>query len=192
MILLKSIEENAHILDSKWDIMIAEVFNMERKKKKPALVKFIGDSKQYNDLVKTGDEYYAFFLEHWGNERSNLNVLDKSGDINDWYRLDDFEVIEDKDNVLNDYYAVVKCIKEDVNKDLEAPKVGKEYQAIAVRSEDGLYLVQDESGLDYFYPPEMFEIISDPNGVLQPFTSIVVYDFNYSFDIINKPINKKE
>jgi len=154
-----------------------------RRKKKPALVKFIGNSKEYNNQVITGNEYLAFFLEHWGEKRNNLHILDESGEVNYWYKLEDFEILNDSDNVLNDLYAMVRCIKELPENDSEAPRLDKDYKAIAKRKTDGYYLLQDESGLDYFYPPEMFEVLSDLYGVLKPYTSIIVYDFENRFDI---------
>ncbi len=129
----------------------------------PAKVKYIGaDSKKFT----TGQLYDAFFLEYWGDKRDSLHVRGNDGRIDDFNHFEEFEVIEDKQNLLNDYEATVRCVTHRYDKELFDLLYGKEYKAIG-RDWKGLYLVKDDSGDCYFYGPDNFEIIDDPHGILK-------------------------
>lgn len=52
----------------------------------------------------------------------------------------------------------IKSIIDDVLRLGDIP-IGKEYDVIAV--EDGWYRIIDESGEDYIYPPELFEVTDE-------------------------------
>ena len=128
----------------------------------PAVVKYIGlDTEQFT----YGNEYEAFFLEYWQGKRDSLHVRGNNGEITDFNPFEDFEVISDEGNLLNDYEAIVRCITRRYDDEILALTFGKEYKAIG-RDKDGLYLVMDDSCDCYFYPPEFFEIVSDEHGIL--------------------------
>lgn len=158
--------------------------------KKPAKVKFIGnendyilgcDDKDYHYCKDCGEKssctqtgypqfsygkiYDAYFLEYWQSKRDSLHVKDNDGMIVDFIPFGDFKVLEDPDNVLNLYEATVLCTTHDYNNESFDIKYGKEYKAIG-RDKDGYYLVKDESCDCYFYPADDFEIIKDPNELL--------------------------
>ena len=130
--------------------------------KSPAIVRYIGNS---NKQFTNGNQYEAFFLEYWQGVRNSLHVRNNSGEITDFNRFEDFEIISDEDNVLNFYEATVRCTSHQFDGvDLEL-RYGKEYKAIGC-DKDGYFLVMDESYDCYFYPPEFFEIINDEHGIL--------------------------
>ena len=135
---------------------------MEKYNKKPAQVKYIGAS---SEKFTNGKTYNAYFLEYWQGERNSLHVMDNSGKISDFNPFEDFEVIEDEDNVLNTYEATVKCIAREYDDNSFDLTYGNLYKAIG-REKDGLFLVMDDSYDCYFYSPRCFEIISDEHGLL--------------------------
>ncbi len=135
---------------------------MEKYNKKPAQVKYIGSS---SEKFTNGKTYNAYFLEYWQGERNSLHVMDNSGEISDFNPFEDFEVIEDTDNVLNTYEAIVKCVTHKYDSELFDLTYGKLYKAIG-RDKDGLFLVMDDSFDCYFYSPDWFEIISDEHDLL--------------------------
>ena len=157
---------------------------------KPAIVKFIGKEADYRIscekgngffcrdcanvqdckkepqyLLTNGRCYEAFFLEYWEGERNSLHVCGNDGEIHDFIPFEDFEVISDRDNVLNDYEAIVRCITHDYDDELFDLTYGKTYKAIGCDA-DGMYLVMDESCCCYFYPAREFEIVDDPRDIL--------------------------
>ena len=130
--------------------------------KSPAIVRYIGNS---NKQFTKGKQYEAFFVEYSQGVRNSLHVRNNSGEITDFNRFEDFEVISDKDNVLNFYEATVRCIThkfDGMNLEL---RYGKEYKAIGC-DKDGYLLVMDESFDCYFYSPEFFEIIDDEHEIM--------------------------
>ena len=128
----------------------------------PAVVKYIGlDTEQFT----YGNEYEAFFLEYWQGKRDSLHVRGNNGEITDFNPFEDFEVISDEGNLLNDYEAILRCITRRYDNKILALTFGKEYKAIG-RDKDGLYLVMDDSCDCYFYPPEFFEVVADEHGIL--------------------------
>lgn len=86
---------------------------------KSAIVRFVGNqdncklgcSEKYRFI--NGHLYNAYFLEYWQGERTNLHVKGEDGEVSDFNPFDDFEVIEDCDNVLNDHEAIVRCVTHD-------------------------------------------------------------------------------
>lgn len=129
---------------------------------KPAIVRYIG--KSGNDFTY-GQLYEAFFLEYWQGERNSLHVRTNSGEITDFNPFELFEIVSDDDNVLNTYEAIVRYTRIKHVYSLRELQHGKEYKAIG-RDKDGNYLVMDESYDCYFYPSDIFEIISDEHGIL--------------------------
>lgn len=130
--------------------------------KSPAIVRYIGNS---NKQFTNGNQYEAFFLEYWQGVRNSLHVRNNSGEITDFNRFEDFEVISDKDNVLNFYEALVRCITHKYDGLKLELRYGKEYKAIGC-DKDGYFLVMDESYDCYFYPHEFFKIINDEHSIL--------------------------
>ena len=156
---------------------------------RPALVKFLGNEEDYRlgcdetgwlfccqcPFVSTCNKksqykfkknhmYKAYFLEYWEGVRNSLHVEGEDGIIQDFIPLEDFEVIEDVDNVLTLDEALVKCIVHTAEPDLEL-KYGHIYKAIG-QDKDGMYLVMDESYCCYFYPSDYFEIVEDEKRIL--------------------------
>jgi len=165
--------------------------------KAPAKVKFIGDPKKYTyrhnswdpktDIFLEYDEYScfnkdkiyeAFFLEFLQGDRVSLYVRTDSGQIEHFVHIDDFEVIEDPDNVLNKFEAIVRSKKDCREGTIFGIIKGKEYRAIGlgrnILSSDLAYFVMDESHDNYYYPSDLFDIISDPNAILDPIKGIYV------------------
>jgi hypothetical protein len=57
--------------------------------------------------------------------------------------------------------------------------VGENYNSLwDSRDKDGMYLVMDDTYCCYFYKPELFEIISDPYGIL--IEQSIYYSYNES------------
>ena len=134
---------------------------MSTWQKKPAIVRYIG--KTNNDFTN-GKEYEAFLLEYWQGVRNSLHVRNNGGEICDFNPFEDFEIITDKDNVLNYDEAIVRCITHK-QEGILGLNYGKEYKAIGC-DKDGLFIVMDESFDCYFYPSEFFEIIQDEHDIL--------------------------
>lgn len=157
---------------------------------RPAVVRFIGGEENYKVsceegnslfcrkcgkrkrckkatkyLITYGQCYEAFFLEYWEGKRNSLHVRCNDGEIHDLISFEDFEVISDEDNVLNDYEAIVRCTTHDYDDEEFDLEYGKSYKAIGCDA-DGLYLVMDETRCCYFYPAHDFEIVDDPHGIL--------------------------
>lgn len=84
-------------------------------------------------------------------KRDVLDIEAENGEILSFIPLCDFETISDKDNVLNNDYFLVKCIKDNV-KDLTKNKVYK-----ALKENDKCYYLLDNSFDCYYYPKEYFE-----------------------------------
>ena len=74
---------------------------------KPAIVEYKGIT---NEKFTTGEKYEAFFLEYWEGVCDSLHVRGNDGLITDYNPFEDFNVISDEDNLLNDYEATVRCI----------------------------------------------------------------------------------
>lgn len=166
--------------------------------KKAAIVKFVGDPEYYRigckesefaycrDCERFGENckrntkcmflkghlYNAYFLEYWQGERTSLHVKGEDGVISDFNPLYDFDIIEDRDDVLNTYEATVKCISQWCNL-----TYGKEYKAIGYDTSDSL-LVMDDSYDCYFYPKECFEILEDNHGILDKERALPVYNWS--------------
>lgn len=134
-----------------------------------AKAKFIGLESNYSGKFTHGKIYDAYFLEFWQGERKSLHVRGNDGKISDFNSIDDFEIIEDRDNVLNNYEAIVRCINHKFDDQLFDLNFGKEYRTIGIIDSDTMgfcYLVMDESYDCYFYSPEFFEIVADPYNLL--------------------------
>lgn len=129
---------------------------------KPAIVCYNGYT---NKKFTHGKTYEAFFLEYWEGVRDSLHVRGDNGEITDFNHFEDFTVVSDEDNLLNEYEAIVRCVTHDYDDDLLDLNYGKEYKAIG-RDKDGYYLVMDESYCCYYYDPTDFEIIEDKHGIL--------------------------
>ena len=52
-----------------------------------------------------GKRYEAFFLEYWKGVRDSLHVRGNDGRVTDFNPFEDFIVISDDDNLLNNYEA---------------------------------------------------------------------------------------
>lgn len=149
---------------------------------KSAIVRFVGNqdnckldrSEKYRFI--NGHLYNAYFLEYWQGERTSLHVKGEDGEVSDFNPFDDFEVIEDCDNVLNDHEAIVRCVTHDYDEKLFDLTYGHKYKAIGFDI-NGMFLVMDDSYDCYFYPCNKFEIVKDPYGVLDSSISLPVYDW---------------
>ncbi len=135
---------------------------MEKYSKIPAKVRYIGPS---SEEFTQGEVYHAYLLEYWQGKRDSLHVKGNSGRISDFNPFEDFEVVEDDDDVLNLHEATVRCVTHRYDEMVTGLKFGREYKAIG-RDRDGLYLIMDESFDCYFYPPEIFDIVSDEHDLL--------------------------
>ena len=135
---------------------------MRKEVDKYAIVRYIAES---TELFTQGQTYKAFFVEYWQGKRDSLHVKANDGKIHDYVHFENFEIIEDTNNVLNMYEADVKCITHDYDEELLELNYGQVYKAIGCDI-DGLYLIMDESMDCYFYHPNCFEIIDDPHGIL--------------------------
>ncbi len=142
----------------------------------PAIVIYKGEN---GGKFTPGKRYKAYFLEYWEGKRDSLHVCGDDGRVTDFNTFEDFEVISDEDNLLNNYEATVKCITHKC----EDLTFGKQYKAIG-RDKDGMFLVMDNSYCCYFYPPDFFEIISDEHGILNKRS--VYYSFHGAGDEIKK------
>ena len=129
---------------------------------KPAIVKYNGMS---NQKFTHGKKYEAFFLEYWEGVRNSLHVRGDDGLVTDFNRFEDFTVLSDEDNLLNDFEAIVRCVTHAYDDELFDLNYGSEYKAIG-RDKDGMYLVMDESFCCYFYEPDCFEVVEDKHGIL--------------------------
>lgn len=138
----------------------------------PAIVRYKGDN---NEKFTKGKEYEAFFVEYWEGKRNSLHVRGNDGIITDFNPFEDFEVVSDEDNLLNDYEAVVRCIVHDYEDTISGLSYGTEYKAIGC-DKDGLFLVKDNSECCYFYPADVFEVVEDVQGILRG--QSVYYSYN--------------
>lgn len=135
---------------------------MEEYSKVPAKVRYIGPP---SEEFTQGEVYSAYLLEYWQGERNSLHVKGNSGRISDFNPFEDFEVVEDDDDVLNLHEATVRCVTHIHDELIGGLTFGKEYKVIG-RDRDGLYLVKDDSSDCYFYPPGFFEIVLDEHDLL--------------------------
>ncbi len=101
----------------------------------PAEVIYIGNGSQ---KFTHGRKYEAFFLEYWEGTHTSLHVRGNDGKITDFNDINEFQIVEDKDNLLNDYEATVRCISHKYDDFLLCIKYGEEYKAIG-RDKDGMY-----------------------------------------------------
>ena len=139
---------------------------------KPAVVRYIEKSNKH---FTNGQLYEAFFLEYWQGKRNSLHVRNNSGEITDFNRFENFEMISDEDNVLNTHEAIIRCITHKFSDMISGLRYGKEYTAIGC-DKNGYFLVMDESFDCYFYPPDIFEIINDEHSVLS--RRSIYYNYN--------------
>ena len=149
---------------------------------KPAIVEYRGVS---DDNFTFGKKYEAYFLEYWQGVRNSLHVRRNDGLVTDFNPFEDFTVISDEDNLLNDYEATVRCVTHrfEFKSRLSYIIFGKEYAAIG-RDKDGFFLVKDESYDCYFYNPTDFVIVDDPHGILSKRS--VYYSYDETGDEIKK------
>lgn len=138
---------------------------------KPAVVRYNAKS---NRKFTNGKLYKAYFIEYWEGERTSLHVRGNDGTITDFNHLEDFEIISDEGNLLNNYEATVQCITHKYDHLICGITFGKEYKVIG-RDSDGHYLVLDESNCCYFYPNDVFKIIDDPYGILTKLVFIIIF-----------------
>lgn len=129
---------------------------------KPAIVEYQGVS---NEKFTNEMRYEAYFLEYWEGVRDSLHVRGNDGRVTDFNPFEDFIVISDDDNLLNDYEATVRCITHRLDNLIGGLTYGAEYKAIG-RDKAGMFLVKDDSACCYFYNPSDFIIVDDPHGVL--------------------------
>lgn len=168
--------------------------------KKSAAVKFVGDQNNYKlgcsrtgyafcrdckrcagsnrYLFVYGHLYNAYFLEFWQGNRTSLHIKGEDGEITDFIPFEDFEVIADEDDVLNLNEAAVRCNTHSFEGEPFADlSFGKEYKAIGFNKDNQL-LVMDNSLDCYFYPRSFFDVISDPQSVLNTKRNMPVYDWS--------------
>lgn len=138
---------------------------------KPAVVRYNAKS---NRKFTKGKLYEAYFIEYWEGERTSLHVRGNDGTITDFNPLEDFEVISDEGNLLNNYEASVQCITHKYDHLICGITFGKEYKAIA-RDKNGLLLVMDDSYSCCFYPNDVFKIIDDQYGILTKLVFIIIF-----------------
>lgn len=159
---------------------------MESDNKKYAIVKFIGKEDDYitgkckdkeweyckqcqkNATCKEevfpyfrkGQEYKAYFLDYCQGERNVLDIEAENGEILSFVPLSDFEIVLDKDKVLEDFYFVVKYVKS-IEGDFLTPNLtlNKKYKVLKIDKKNKLYYVLDNSGDCYYYPKEFFQIV---------------------------------
>ena len=129
---------------------------------KPAIVEYQGIS---TEEFTNGKRYEAFFLEYWEGVRDSLHVRGNDGRVTDFNPFEDFIVISDDDNLLNNYEATVRCIIHRLDDLIGGLTYGEEYKAIG-RDKAGVFLVKDDSACCYFYNPSDFVIVDDPYGIL--------------------------
>ena len=145
---------------------------------KPAIVRYTAKSNR--KFIK--DKLYeAYFIEYWEGERTSLHVRGNDGTITDFNNLEDFQIVSDEGNLLNNYEAIVQCITHKYNHLICEITFGKEYKVIG-KDKNGLFLVMDDSYCCYFYPSKFFKIINDPHGILEKIS--VYYNFRggYNFN----------
>ena len=102
--------------------------------------------------------YEAFFLEYWEGVRNSLHVRGNDGRITDFNTFEDFIVISDDDNLLNDKEATVRCITHRFDNMIGGLTYGEEYKAIG-RDKAGMIIVKDDSACCYFYNSSGFVIV---------------------------------
>lgn len=129
-----------------------------------------------------GKKYEAYFLEYWEGERDSLHIRGNDGLVTDFNPFEDFIVISDEDNLLNDYEATVRCITHRFDHMISGVTFGEEYKAIG-RDKAGSFLVMNKSGC-CFYNPSDFIIVDDPHGILT--RRSVYYSFYGGDDEIKK------
>lgn len=115
---------------------------------KPATVRYNGPS---NEKFSHGKCYEAFFLEYWEGERDSLHVRGNDGRVTDFNKFEDFTVISDEDNLLNDYEAIVKCVTHAYDGELFDLNYGSLHKAIG-RDKDGIAYPenwQEQVGVSY-------------------------------------------
>ena len=129
---------------------------------KPAIVEYKGIS---NEKFTNGHRYEAFFLEYREGVRDSLHVRGNDGRVTDFNPFEDFIVISDDDNLLNDFEATVRCITHRLDDLIGGLTYGEEYKAIG-RDKAGMYLIKDDSACCHFYNPSDFTVVDDPHGIL--------------------------
>ena len=107
--------------------------------------------------------YKAFFLDYCQGERNVIEVQTENGEVIDYVPINDFEIIEDRYNVLNDKIARIKCVNVNGQKDLQ---IGKEYIALKSNEDRTMFLVLDDSFDTYYYPKENFTVLDDKDKIL--------------------------
>lgn len=105
------------------------------------------------------------------------------GQVTDFNPFEDFKVIEDEDDLINDHEATVRCVTRRLDNIIGGLTYGKEYKAIG-RDKAGLFLVMDDSFCCYFYKPSDFIIVDDPHGILK--RRSVYYSYNSKNDEVRK------
>ncbi|RQD71340.1 MAG: hypothetical protein D5S00_02315 [Tindallia sp. MSAO_Bac2] len=168
---------------------------------KPAIVKYEG--KTTKEKIN-GRSYKAYALDYCNNELKCLYIKDETGEITGWHDFDEFDVLEDIDNVVNPETlgkAIVRykgksiVTKEEWERSCywypflwsEDEKsrgtdlfYGQDYIAIGIGYmlyETLVYHVLTEEGYTYPYDARLFNIISDPDGILNPETGKRVFNF---------------
>ena len=145
---------------------------------KPAVVRY--NAKSSCKFTK-GKLYEAYFIEYWEGKCTSLHVRGNDSTITDFNHLEDFEIISDEGNLLNNYEATVQCITHKYDHFMCCVTFGEEYKVIG-RDKNRLILVMDDSYCCYFYPNNVFKIINYPYGILEE--TSVYYNFRggYNFD----------
>lgn len=101
---------------------------------KPAVVRYNAKS---NRKFTKGKLHKAYFIEYWEGERTSLHVRGNDDTITDFNHLEDFEIISDEGNLLNNYEATVQCITHQYDHLICGITFGEEYKAIG-KDKNGL------------------------------------------------------
>lgn len=81
--------------------------------------------------------YSAYLLEYWKRKRDSLHVKGNSNKISDFKPFEEFEIVEDDDEVFNLHEVTVRCVTHRYDEMVTGLKFGREYKAIS-RDRDGL------------------------------------------------------
>ena len=115
-----------------------------------------------------GENYKVFFLDFCQGIRDVITIEDSHGEKLDFVPLEDFQIIDDRYEILKDKRAIVKCIVE--RPDLT---LGKEY--IALKEHKNKYYVLDDSKDCYYYEKELFTVVEDKHMLLENPKKIKLY-----------------
>lgn len=121
-------------------------------------------NKEKMRLFLKGKEYRAYFLDYCQGERNVLEVAGENDRLETFIPISDFEIISDDYQILQDKYAIAKCVKSNGQMDLT---LNKNYKILKKLPNKNHFYVLDDSCDCYYYPSDNFEIIEDKYGLLK-------------------------